>query len=186
MGMTSIFSLRKPRDWDQRQHRSNWPIDPCDASRVLDVATWEFVDKHAKRERFWLQGLKSKLHQRALCLRVSSYSELPIRRAVRGVRRQSSVLHAASQTVHQAACRDGMLRGSSSNERARNPLRYSSEGGYLCPTGLRQLGQLGVMLAAYGNLPRPETWLPYVFASPEEAAEAGICELSSVSWYGKR
>jgi hypothetical protein len=37
---------------------SNWPIDPCDASRVLDVATWEFVDEHAKRERFWLQRLK--------------------------------------------------------------------------------------------------------------------------------
>lgn len=65
-------------------------------------------------------------------------------------------------------------------------LRYSSEGGYLRPTGLGRFGQLGIMLAAYGNLPRPESWLPYVFTSPEEAAEAGICELSSVSWYGKR
>jgi hypothetical protein len=44
-------------------------------------------------------------------------------------------------------------------------LRYSSEGGYLRPTGLGRLGQLGVMLAAYGNLPRPESWLPYVFTS---------------------
>jgi len=65
-------------------------------------------------------------------------------------------------------------------------LRYSSEGGYLRPTGLGRMGRLGVMLRAYGNLPRPKSWLPCVFTSPEEAAEAGICELSSVSWYGKR
>jgi hypothetical protein len=65
-------------------------------------------------------------------------------------------------------------------------LRYSSEGGYLRPTGLGRLGRLGVILAAYGNLPRPESWLPYVFTSPEEAAEAGVCELSSVSWYAGR
>jgi len=26
-----------------------------------------------------------------------------------------------------------------------------------------------------GNLPRPESWLPYVYTSPEEAAESGIC-----------
>lgn len=56
-------------------------------------------------------------------------------------------------------------------------LRYSSEGGYLRP---------GVLFRAFGNLPRPESWLPYVFTSPEEAAEVGVCELSSVSWYGKR
>jgi hypothetical protein len=65
-------------------------------------------------------------------------------------------------------------------------LRYSSEGGYLRPTGLGRLGQLGVRLRAFGNLPRPESWLPYVFTSPKEAAEVGNCELSSVSWYGKR
>jgi hypothetical protein len=47
-------------------------------------------------------------------------------------------------------------------------LRYSSEGGYLRPTGLGRLGQLGFMLAAYGNLPRPESWLPYVFASIDD------------------
>ena len=34
-------------------------------------------------------------------------------------------------------------------------LRYSSEGGYLRPTGLGRMGRLGVMLRAYGNLPRP-------------------------------
>lgn len=56
-------------------------------------------------------------------------------------------------------------------------LRYSSEGGYLRP---------GALFRAFGNLPRPESWLPYVFTSPQEAAEAGICELSAVSWYGKR
>ena len=44
-------------------------------------------------------------------------------------------------------------------------LRYSSEGGYLRPTR---------SFRAFGNLPRPESWLPYVFTSPEEAAEAGV------------
>ena len=38
-------------------------------------------------------------------------------------------------------------------------LRYSSEGGYLCP---------GVMFRAFGNLPRPELWLPYVFTSIDD------------------
>lgn len=56
-------------------------------------------------------------------------------------------------------------------------LRYSSEGGYLTP---------GVMFRGLGNLPRPSSWLPYVFSSPEEAAEVGFCDLSSVSWYGNR
>src|SRR5258708_1664510 len=49
-------------------------------------------------------------------------------------------------------------------------LRYSSEGGYLRP---------GIMFRALGNLPRPESWLPYVFTSPEEAAEAGVCAVNS-------
>ena len=31
---------------------------------------------------------------------------------------------------------------------------------------------------AYGNLPRPESWLPDVFTSPEEAAEAGLITLN--------
>jgi len=55
-------------------------------------------------------------------------------------------------------------------------LRYSSEGGYLRPAYGR-LGQLGVMLRPWGNLPRPESWLPYVFTSPEEAVEEGFCAL---------
>jgi hypothetical protein len=44
-------------------------------------------------------------------------------------------------------------------------LRYSSEGGYLRPS---------IMFRAFGNLPRPDLWLPYVFTSPAEAAEAGL------------
>lgn len=39
---------------------------------------------------------------------------------------------------------------------------------YLRPTGLGRLGQLGVMLRAYGNLPRPEPWLPYVYTSIDD------------------
>ena len=37
-------------------------------------------------------------------------------------------------------------------------LRYSSEGGYLRP---------GKQFRAFGNFPRPELWLPYVFTSPQ-------------------
>jgi hypothetical protein len=40
------------------------------------------------------------------------------------------------------------------------------EGGYL-----RLTGQLGVMLAAYGKLPRPESWFPYVFTSLDDAVD---------------
>ena len=52
--------------------------------------------------------------------------------------------------------------------RSCNQLRYSSEGGYLRP---------GKMFRAFGNLPRPEPWLPYVFTSPRDAAEVGFCTL---------
>ena len=38
-------------------------------------------------------------------------------------------------------------------------LRYSSEGSYLRPSGMSR---------AFGNLPRPELWLPYVFTSIED------------------
>lgn len=58
--------------------------------------------------------------------------------------------------------------------RSCNRLRYSSEGGHLCG-GRAWLAR--VMGFDPGNLPRPALWLPYVFTSPEEAAEAGICEL---------
>jgi hypothetical protein len=43
-------------------------------------------------------------------------------------------------------------------------LRYSSEDGYLCP---------GIIFRAFGKLPRPALWLPYVFTSPQDAAPAG-------------
>ena len=52
--------------------------------------------------------------------------------------------------------------------------RYSFEGGYLHPTGLGRLGRLGVMLRAYGNLPRPESWFPYVFTSIDDPQLDGI------------
>lgn len=65
--------------------------------------------------------------------------------------------------------------------RSCNRLRYSSEGGYLRPSGLGRLGQLGVMLRAFGNLPRPELWLPHVFTSPAEAAAAGVCAFRDAS-----
>ncbi len=48
-------------------------------------------------------------------------------------------------------------------------LRYSSEGGHLRPRSR--------FLRCFGNRPRPELWLPLVFISPREAAEAGICSL---------
>jgi hypothetical protein len=63
-------------------------------------------------------------------------------------------------------------------------LRYSSEGGQLRGSGRGAIAAF--FRASFGNLPRPESWLPYVFNSPEEAAKLGLCELSSVSWYGKR
>jgi hypothetical protein len=39
-------------------------------------------------------------------------------------------------------------------------LRYSSEGGYLRP---------GPLFRAFGNLPRPASWFPYVFTDPDDA-----------------
>jgi hypothetical protein len=39
---------------------------------------------------------------------------------------------------------------------------------YLRPRGLGRLGRLGTMLAAYRNLPRPESWFPQVFTSIED------------------
>jgi hypothetical protein len=67
-------------------------------------------------------------------------------------------------------------------------LRYSSEGGYLRVPGLfrsRAFGHLPpgpreAHLSLFGgNLPRSESWLPYVFTSPEAAAAAGVCPVSS-------
>jgi hypothetical protein len=44
-------------------------------------------------------------------------------------------------------------------------LRYSSEGGYLCP---------GITFRGCRKLPRPALWLPYVFTSPQDSADAGL------------
>jgi hypothetical protein len=54
-------------------------------------------------------------------------------------------------------------------------LRYSSEGGYLRGSGR---GALAALFRAYGNLPRPALWLPYVFSSPQDAVEAGFVTLN--------
>jgi hypothetical protein len=38
---------------------------------------------------------------------------------------------------------------------------------------IRPRGTLGLVFGT-GHSPRPESWLPYVFTSTEEAAEAGV------------
>lgn len=53
-------------------------------------------------------------------------------------------------------------------------LRYSSEGGHLRQSGR---GAIAALFRSFGNLPRPESWLPYDFTSPEDAADAGFCAL---------
>jgi hypothetical protein len=58
-------------------------------------------------------------------------------------------------------------------------LRYSSEGGALIHRSRWAFARLIEQQFGPSCSPRPEPWLPYVFTSPEEAAEAGICELSS-------
>ncbi len=65
-------------------------------------------------------------------------------------------------------------------------LRFSSEGGALVLRSRWAFARLIEQQFGRCCSPRPESWLPYVFTSPEEAAEAGVCKLSSVSWYGKR
>jgi hypothetical protein len=60
------------------------------------------------------------------------------------------------------------VRRSSWRCRSCAQLRYSSEGGYLRPRSSFRM---------FGNLPRPESWLPYVFTSPRQAAELGFASL---------
>jgi len=50
-------------------------------------------------------------------------------------------------------------------------LRYASEGGALL---IRCRGRLGRMFGA-AHSDRPESWYPYVFSSPADAAPAGFC-----------
>ena len=54
-----------------------------------------------------------------------------------------------------------------------NLLRYASEGGARL---IRSRGTLGLVFGT-SQSPRPEPWLPYVFTSTEEAAEAGLSRL---------
>lgn len=56
-------------------------------------------------------------------------------------------------------------------------LRYASEGGALVSRARSARWRL--MEALFGPIrtPRPESWYPYVFSSPELAAEAGLCSL---------
>ena len=51
-----------------------------------------------------------------------------------------------------------------------NLLRYASEGGALL------IRPRGMWRCVFGTVasPRPDSWLPYVFTSPEEAAKAGL------------
>ncbi len=56
-----------------------------------------------------------------------------------------------------------------------NQLRYASEGEALVHRGR---GAIARLLELYGGAlrsERTEPWYPYVFTSPEEAAEAGLC-----------
>jgi hypothetical protein len=54
-----------------------------------------------------------------------------------------------------------------------NRLRYASEGGALV---LRSHWAFARLIEQHfgGRSPRPESWLPYLFTSPEEAVEAGL------------
>jgi hypothetical protein len=59
-----------------------------------------------------------------------------------------------------------------------NQLRYASEGGALVHRGRGALFR--ILDATYGTCrsERPDLWLPYVFTSPQEAAEAGLCAVN--------
>ena len=54
-------------------------------------------------------------------------------------------------------------------------LRYSSEGGALLIRSGRLLARLFGQALPTVSSPRPEPWYPYVFSSPDDAAEAGFC-----------
>ena len=55
-----------------------------------------------------------------------------------------------------------------------NSLRYASEGGALVHHERGAFGRLIESLCGPARSDRPEPWLPYVFTSPEKAAEAGV------------
>ncbi len=56
-------------------------------------------------------------------------------------------------------------------------LRYSSEGGALVHRGRGAIARLFEQALGPCRSPRPELWEPLVFASPAQAAAAGLCML---------
>lgn len=56
-----------------------------------------------------------------------------------------------------------------------NALRYESEGGALVHRGRGAIAQLLELYGGALRSERTEPWYPYVFTSPEEAAQAGLC-----------
>jgi hypothetical protein len=58
--------------------------------------------------------------------------------------------------------------------RACNKLRYASEGGALVVRGCGAIASMVEASFGRSRSYRPESWYPYVFASPEEAAKAGF------------
>ena len=57
-------------------------------------------------------------------------------------------------------------------------LRYASEGGGLVHRGRGAIARLFEAALGPCRSERPEPWYPYVFTSPQEAAEAGLCTLN--------
>jgi hypothetical protein len=58
-----------------------------------------------------------------------------------------------------------------------NQLRYASEGGALIHRGRGAIARLFELYDGPLRLERPDLWLPDVFTSPKEAANAGMCNL---------
>jgi hypothetical protein len=59
-----------------------------------------------------------------------------------------------------------------------NGLRYASEGGALVHRGRSAIFRMFEAACGPCRSERPEQWYPYVLTSPQEAAEAGLCNLS--------
>jgi hypothetical protein len=56
-------------------------------------------------------------------------------------------------------------------------LRYASEGGALVHRGRGAIARLFESFDGPLRSDRPEPWYPYVFTSPQEAAEANVCSI---------
>jgi hypothetical protein len=57
-------------------------------------------------------------------------------------------------------------------------LRYESEGGALVHRARGTIARLFEMYGGPLRSPRTEPWYPYVFTSPQQAADAGLCNLA--------